>query len=555
MVASCAETKYSEPINTPKRNLKVICIGAGASGLLVAYKMQRNFDQFDLTIYEKNVEISGTWYENKYPGCACDVPAHIYTYSFEPKTDWKSNYASSAEIHDYFCKFADKNDLRKYVKTGHKVVGAEYSNQDAIWNVELENANGEVFEDWCHVLINCAGILNAWKWPAIPGLKGYKGTLLHSANWNESVDLQGKSVGLVGNGSSAIQILPAIVPQVSKLVTFIRSPTWICAPLDQDKRYYTEEEKKQFAEDPEFHLNTRKQLETGMHSLFGVFLKGSQEQNDMRVYARDLMMEKINDAKLEKLLIPDFSFGCRRITPGPDYLESLTNPKVEVVYGGIDHINETGVVTTDGSKHDVDVLIMATGFDTSFSPRFPLKGAHGKLLSEVWKDSPKAYMGMAVDGYPNYLMSLGPNCPVGNGSLLIPIESQVDYMMKIMAKYQKENLKSFDITSEAVDDLNEHKDNFMNSTVWNECRTWYRGAKDPTKVTALWPGSILHFLETLSCPRWEDWNFKYNRNRFEYLGNGRSTAEAYGLDMGYYLRNFDDSKPDPALKRDPTVEA
>lgn len=210
---------FDKPIHTPTRKLKVICIGAGASGLLIAYKLQRHFDDFELNVYEvrthpdgtpstmitdsrqKNKDVSGTWYENRYPGCACDVPSHCYTWSFEPKTDWSSTYASAKEIHQYFAGFAKKYQLGRYIKLEHEVIGATWDEAAAQWHVKIRQGTTEILvEDSCHVLLNAGGILNAWKWPAIPGLENYKGTLVHSAAWPEDLDLTGKVVGLIGNG-------------------------------------------------------------------------------------------------------------------------------------------------------------------------------------------------------------------------------------------------------------------------------------------------------------------------------------------------------------------
>lgn len=195
-----AERRLNGPIHA-ERHVRIICVGSGASGLLFAYKLQRHFENFSLVIYEKNPEVSGTWYENRYPGCACDVPAHNYTWSFEPKLDWSAVYASSREIFDYFDSFARKYHLRDFVKTHHQVTGAFWNQQRGGYDVRVQNLrDGRKIYDHCDILVNASGILNNWRWPAIPGLKDYKGTLLHTANWDDNVELEGKHVGLIGNG-------------------------------------------------------------------------------------------------------------------------------------------------------------------------------------------------------------------------------------------------------------------------------------------------------------------------------------------------------------------
>lgn len=352
------------PIFEPKRDLRVIGIGAGASGLLLAYKIQRHFDNFSLTIYEKNTEPSGTWFENRYPGCACDVPAHCYTWSFEPKTDWSSTYASSTEIHKYFNDFKTKYGLDRYIKLQHAVSSAVWNATTAMWEVEIKNlATGETIKDSCHVLVNAGGILNAWRYPPIPGIKDYKGELVHSAAWDPRLSLEGKHVGLIGNGSSGIQILPAIKNQVSHLTTFIREPTWVSPPIGQEYKVYTRDDHVKFATEPESHLKVRQEIEGTMNSMFRLFWADSDIQNMSKTHMLDSMRSKLQNADLEEKLIPKWSVGCRRITPGRDYLESLSDPKVDVVFGEIDSITEKGCVV-EGKEYPVDVLICATGFDT-----------------------------------------------------------------------------------------------------------------------------------------------------------------------------------------------
>ncbi|KAK7204234.1 flavin-binding monooxygenase [Myxozyma melibiosi] len=544
-------SKFVNPINTPQRRLKTICIGAGASGLYYAYKIQRHFDDFDLTVYEKNAGIAGTWWENRYPGCACDVPAHSYIYSFEPYAEWSSSYASSKEIYGYFKHFADKYDLNKYIKLQHQVSAATWDEESATWSVQIKDlVSGEIITDWCHILVNASGILNAWRYPPIPGLNSFKGKLLHTANWDESEDLTGKTVGLVGNGSSAIQVLPTILPIVSKLTTFIMEPTWVSPPVGMEYKVYSDEDKKRFREHPEELLEMRRETENYLNGQFETFFRDSEHQLRAREFMRAEMTRKLGDPALVEKLIPSWSVGCRRITPGRNYLESLSDPKVEVVFSMVSEVTEKGCKVLSGSEHEMDVLIMATGFDTSFKPRFPVIGRDGKSLAEVWEGNPQAYLGIAASGFPNYFVSLGPNCPIGNGPVLLSIEVEVNYMIDMISRYQKENIKAFDVCADAVKDFNEHKDEFMDTTIWvDECKSWYKAGSSQNKVTALWPGSTLHYREALAVPRYEDWKFTYYGNRFDYLGNGRSVAEAVVHDLNSHVGNEDTSKIDPALKR------
>ncbi|KAH9479351.1 Putative sterigmatocystin biosynthesis monooxygenase stcW [Psilocybe cubensis] len=545
--ASDTQYRYSQPIHHERR-LKVICIGAGASGLLLAYKLQRSFRNFELVIYEKNDDISGTWHENKYPGCACDVAAHIYTWSFEPNPHWSSVYSGSEEIQRYFQNFSKKYELEKYIKLKHQVSKATWDDKKGGWDVEIANlSNGNVIQDSCDILVNAAGVLNAWKWPDIPGLHKYKGELLHTARWDTTVDLNGKHVGLIGNGSSAIQVLPAISSQASKITTFIRGPTWVFPSQSIEQRAYSQEELTTFETNPDAHIEYRKELESSLNALFPMFIADSDVQKATFSATVATMKEKLQNDALEKIVIPSWAVGCRRMTPGINYLETLVSKKVDVVHGNITEITEKGCVGENGQEHAIDVLICATGFDTSYVPRFPIIGTQGDLR-EAWAKESKSYLGLAASGFPNYFMFIGPNSPIGNGPVLISIEAQADYICKLMDRWQTENIHSFSPKLEAVEDFIEHKDNFMKDTVWQqECRSWYKANSVTGKVTALWPGSTMHYLEAIAEPRYDDWDVKYNGNRFAFLGNGYSRTEVdTTADWAYYIRNHDDS---PHLSR------
>ncbi|KAJ6023943.1 hypothetical protein N7540_004740, partial [Penicillium herquei] len=535
--------RLRKPIHT-ERHIRVICVGAGASGLLFAYKLQRSFSNFDLVIYEKNEQVGGTWWENKYPGCACDVPSHNYTWSFEPKLDWSGTYASSKEIFNYFDSFTDKYALRHYCRMRHQVVSAIWNTKEHGYHVKIRDLNTNTdIDDFCDILINAGGVLNSWRWPAIPGLESYKGKLVHTANWDESLVLDGKHVGLIGNGSSGIQVLPAILPRVKKFTTFIREPTWVSPIPGLEQHVFTTEEKEAFAAKPGLLTQYRKDIERGMTSTFGVFLKNTQNQKETREYMTKQMEDKLRGTNLEGVLIPQWSVGCRRITPGVGYLESLGAENVNVVYGNIDAVTPLGCISGD-REYPVDVLICATGFDTTFRPRFPVIGPKGNNLQDEWQNEPQSYFGIAAAGIPNYLMFLGPNSPVGNGPVLSAIEAQADYMMKLIDRYQTTNIASFSPRPEAVSDFIAYKNRFMHGTVWADaCQSWNKAGRPDGPITALWPGSTLHYIEAMDEVRTEDWETTYSGNRFAWLGNGYSQTECdETADWAYYIRGEDDGE-------------
>ncbi|KAK5192439.1 hypothetical protein LTR99_010433 [Exophiala xenobiotica] len=546
----CRRPPEGKPLFS-EREVRIICIGAGASGLCFAYKLQRSFQKFRLVMYEKNPDISGTWWENRYPGCACDVPAHNYTFSWEPSTDASAVYVSSEELYQYFKRFAQKHDLDKFIRLEQQVVGAKWNGDS--WDVEIKdcksdssgNGNGRIYRAQCDILINATGVLNNWKFPAIPGLHDFKGQLLHSANWDPSASLEGKTVGLIGNGSSGIQILPAIQPRVKKLVTFLRGTSWISPVQGLGQRTYTQQEKDVFRSKPDQLTAYRKMNESVTNCLFSTFIRGSDTQIETQADFTRQMQEKLSHSpELAAKLIPQWSLGCRRLTPGINYLESLGQDNVQVQLGEIRAVTQRGCVDAGGVEHPLDVLICATGFDVSFKPRFPVVVQDtGHDLQQAWAQEPRSYLGLAAADVPNYMLFLGPNCPIGNGPVLPVIEVQADYMLKWIDRWQTENMRSFSPKKEAVDDFVEHVNAYMPRTVWTEnCRSWYKNGSEDGRVTALWPGSSLHYMEAMEFPRHDDFVVTYSGNRFSWMGNGYSQTEMDpDADWAYYIRDFDDS--------------
>ena len=344
--------------------------------------------------------------------------------------------------------------------------------------------------------------------------------------------------------SSGIQVLPTIQPHVGKVTTFIREPTWVSPVQGLEQHVFTDKERLDFATKPNTLVEYRKNVERGLNGQFGIFLKGTSTNNETEAYFRQQMTEKLSNPYLEERLIPNWHVGCRRLTPGVGYLEALGKENVEVVYGEISSISEKGCVCDNGTEYPVDILICATGFNTSFKPRFPVVGPDGTNLQDAWKDEAQSYFGIAAAEIPNYLIFLGPNCPIGNGPVLSAIECQADYMLKIIDRFQTHNISTFQPKVEAVKDFIDHKNAFMDRTVWNDpCRSWYKGRPDGP-VTALWPGSTLHYIEALMELRLDDWDVKYSGNRFAWLGNGYSQTELDPTaDWAFYIRDKDDDEP------------
>lgn len=398
-----------DPIFKP-RQMRVICIGAGIAGIAAAYKYQRNLTNTSFVIYEKNEDVGGTWFENRYPGCACDIPAHGYTYSWEGNPEWTRFYVEAPEIHAYFKSCAVKWNCMQYIKLKHRVVGATWDAESSQWKVKIENLeDGTIIDDSCDVLISATGVLNNWKWPAIEGIHSFQGKLLHSARWDASYDFTGKTIAIIGAGSSAIQIVPKLQPLVKNMLNFIRSATWITPEFSEAlasegrETRFTPEEIERFKTDKKYFLEYRKKVQNFGSANYPLFYKGSELQQKAFKNFSGMMRKRLQDREeLCSKIIPKFPVGCRRFTPGSGFLEALVKPNATVITEEIECITPEGLRTVDGVEHKVDAIVCATGFDCSYRPAFPVIGLNGRSLAEDWKDGPRHYLSVAAPGFPNY---------------------------------------------------------------------------------------------------------------------------------------------------------
>ncbi|KAI0364846.1 FAD/NAD-P-binding domain-containing protein [Pilatotrama ljubarskyi] len=537
--------------------IKVIVIGAGFSGITAGVRFPQKIPGVELTIYEKSAGVGGTWFNNKYPGLACDIPAHCYQLTFEEKRDWSAFYAPGPEIRQYLENVAEKYKLMRYIKLQHEVVHAQYDEPAGKWRLRVRRPNPdsgvlEEIEDSADVLVTAIGSLSRWRWPNIEGLHDFKGELHHSAGfdpnentWQEVAEAwKDKKVGVIGVGSSALQLVPALQPRVQKLVNYVRGKTWLAVPfasnsfaelLGRDPKSaedykFTPEELERFKNDPEFYKNFRFTLETDINSLHSSTLRGSPMQMQAREAFRENMVKKLaRKPWIAEKLIPDFPVACRRLTPGPGYLEALCEDNVDFVSTHIKRITEKGIETVDGQHQDLDVIFCATGYDTSFQLPFKIIGRDGLDINDKWKPHPVSYLSVAVDGFPNMFMSLGPNSGVGSGSLLALIEYQIMYAVQATAKLQRERYKSIEVKPEALRDFDQYVDAYFPKSVYSEkCRSWYKMGQEEGRVVGLWPGSTLHALKALTHPRWEDYNYELAdpvQNRMYWLGDGQTHNE------------------------------
>ncbi|KAF4953937.1 hypothetical protein FSARC_12293 [Fusarium sarcochroum] len=529
-----------------ERFVKIVCIGAGVSGLCLAYKLRRSFQNYSLTIYEKNPEVGGTWFESTYPGCACDVPAHNYTYSFEPKADFSSVLASSAEIRNYFEGFAVKYDLLKHVQTQHQVTETSWDPSKGQWKITATNLQSQTtVHDWCHILIHATGYLNKPAWPSVPGLEKFQGPKLHSAKWDDDVSLEGKDVLLIGSGASSAQILPAIRPKVKSVKVFVRTPRWTLPSVNSKKGTFSPEEIERFIENPEAVTKLRLENERTLNSFFTMYMKGTVLQKQAREHLESEMKKVVLDEEVQKKLVPDFPVGCKRILPsGDQFLHAIKENNVQAIYSGVKSFTETGCISEDGKPHEGDVIISATGFDTSFVPRYPIL-FKGHNLQEDWSTSITGYMGVGISECPNSFTLAGPWSPISNGPVIAAIESQTDFICAFIDKYQTEpGMHSMSLKAAASYDFKSYMAQVTQKMVWSHnCRNSHNIRHNWGQSSIIWPGSTLHYLEAMREPRFEDWEFEYSGNRFAWLGNGLSQTEwDPTADLAYYIRTEDDGR-------------
>ncbi|KPM44872.1 putative sterigmatocystin biosynthesis monooxygenase stcW [Neonectria ditissima] len=562
------------------RRLKVVTIGAGLCGIMLAYNIEKHTPNVEHVIYEKNPEVGGTWYQNRYPMAGCDSPTCTYQFNFAISPDWEDFYSSSDYLRRYINKVVDKLDLKKYIIFKSRVIEARFNEERGTWDLKIEQtlADGtkKIVTDDCDLLLGAVGILDRWELPKIPGLDTFKGRVIHSADrtqWGEyTKDKWGKdNIAVIGSGASSIQAVPGMQPHAKKLDVFVRTPPWFfaqpdnikgetrpqgykcesplkilrCCAADDILGKDTDEERDVFQKDHKAMLKHSKANENTLMMLHHLMVKHNPLHHQAREQITKRTREWIKDDEIFAKIIPDFSVGCRRIAPGDPYMLAIQKPNVEMHFCGVAKVVEYGVIGDDGKRSACDTIVCATGFDVSYRPPFPLIGLGGVDLRKEWTDVPASYLGVMAPRIPNYLMYLGPNSPVESGSITgtsTPatleaepftnkittgeLEALVSYTLKVITKMQTNNIKYFFPKQDVTDDFNEHTQSWFKGTVWEEeCNAWYKNRKTG-RVDAIWPGSALHYRVALEEPRWEDMEIKYHGpNRFQYLGYGYAAVD------------------------------
>ncbi|CEI66258.1 hypothetical protein FVEN_g4349 [Fusarium venenatum] len=427
------------------------------------------------------------------------------------------------------------------VQFNSELVSSIWDDEAGKWRLEIRQQNSsDVIKDEADILINATGFLSKWNWPTIAGLDKFKGTLMPTAAWDTNLDWSGKKVGIIGNGSSAVQLLPQMQPTEAKIVNFVRNPLWVSSAFvseftPEGKNFtYTDEEIQSFNDSPEKILKLRKEIEHSMNKLFQLLIKGSPEQvAAFRIFKGRMEKALNHDPNLCAKLIPTFEVGCRRLTPGDNYLEALQMDNVTLEFDPIKEVTERDILTMSKS-HDFDIIVCATGFDVSFRPGWKVIGRNGALLVEQWKDAPEAYFGVMAVNMPNFFTINGPNTPLANGSIIAAMDFTVDYIARWIRKISTQDIKSIQVRQDALDDYNTYVQESAKRTVFTgNCRSWFKN----DKVTVMYPGSVIHFQEMLEGFRTEDFEFEYTvKNRFQFMGSGFTFRETKDEDLAWYMQ-------------------
>ncbi len=468
-------------------NFPIAIIGAGFAGIGMAIQLKKaGINSF--TIFERAAEIGGTWRDNTYPGCACDVPSHAYSFSFEPKPDWSLAFADSAEIQRYLLDVVDKWKLRYHLRLNCEIVGARFDPDAGTWALKM--ADDDTFT--ARAVMQGVGGLVDPSLPDIKGIQSFGGEVFHTARWSHDYDLAGKNVAVIGTGASAVQVIPAIAPECGKLSVFQRTPAWVVPK--RDKRY-SEGEKQFYARHP-WALRASRALKYWTSELLGplLFLDAPRLSAIGEAGSMRHLRQQVRDPELRKKLTPSFQFGCKRILISDEYWASFERPNVELITDPIEEIKHDGIETKEGTLHEFDAIIFATGFALNIATAaFPVAGLEDKTLEKIWADGAVAYKGISVSGIPNWFIMMGPNTGPGHTSVLVYTESQIQYAIQAVQKMINENLKYLNVRQDVQDQYNEGIQNRMKHMVWSSgCKSWYLSA-DGTNHS-LYPGFAAEYV-------------------------------------------------------------
>ena len=491
---------------------RAVIIGTGFSGLGMAIELQKR--GIDFVILEKAADVGGTWRDNNYPGCACDIPSHLYSFSFEPKPDWKNPFSFQPEIFDYMKGVADKYGLRRYIEFNSLVNRAYWSDEDMRWHVFTTDGREYITQ----FLISGAGALHIPALPDIDGREDFAGPAFHSAQWDHSVDLTGKRVAVIGTGASAIQIVPEIVGQVGELQLYQRTPPWVVPRSNPEIPAGLRDALRNV---PGLRALVRTGIYWGQEALAFGMTQRPGVLKILEAYSKYNIRRSVKDRELRRKLTPNYRLGCKRILNSTTYYRAVANPKTELITDHIARITPNGIVTADGRERPVDVIIYATGFHVTDSYTYvQIKGQNGEDLVDRWnREGIGALRGITVAGMPNLFFLLGPNTGLGHNSVVFMIESQINYVADAITACDKAGAQALVPTRSAQDRFNAELQEKLATSVWNSggCASWY--LDEHGRNTVLWGGyTWQYWLATRSIKPAE----------YQFLGVGTGAARRAG---------------------------
>jgi cation diffusion facilitator CzcD-associated flavoprotein CzcO len=456
------------------RHVNVAIVGTGFSGLGVAIKL-REAGVEDFVVFERADEVGGTWRDNTYPGCSCDVYANLYCYSFAPNPHWKTTFGKQAELLEYLRGCADRFGVRPHIRFDHEVVAARWDEANQRWAIATSHGDYTA-----RVLVTATGYLSEPSIPSIPGLETFAGEMFHSARWNHDYDIAGRRVAVIGTGASAIQFVPAIQPEVGRLDLYQRTPPWIGPKHDKPMP-------KRVAKSPRYQRFRRNFNKWGREVL--VFaMNRPRLMKKMNKMAKDHLKKSVKDKAFRARVTPDYIMGCKRVLFSDTYYPAIQQPNVDLVTDGIREIRPHSIVANDGTEREVDAIVLGTGYLATARPFAErVWGRDGRSLAAEWSDGMKAYRGTTVSGFPNMFVMLGPGTTSPHTSMTIMVEAQVNYVLDAVRTLSSEGIASVDVRSEVQDTYNERLQKRFAGTVWTAggCNSWYLDAEG--RNTTLWP--------------------------------------------------------------------
>lgn len=481
---------------TSVRQPKVVIIGAGMTGILLVIKL-REAGITDITLFEKKQTLGGTWRENTYPGVACDVPAQMYTYAFEPNPDWSHRYASGAEIQSYFERVARKYGVTDCIHFNEAVTDARFENGK--W--QIKTSRDTALE--ADFLISATGILHHPARPDIPGLDSFAGDMFHTAEWRHDVDLTGKRVGVIGTGSTAAQVVPEVAKIAKDLTVFQRTAQWI---LRSENVPFTEEQKQRYRRSPwlltwAYYLNSFLMQQLFSKAVIGKALP----HRYVSLLCKGNLWLSVKDKALRKKLTPNYKVGCKRIVLNNSFYDAIQQPNVHLETDKIEAITPQGVRCAGGKQIDLDVLILATGFHPfNFMRPMNLVGRNGVHIEDAWKNKIQAYRSLFLPDFPNFFLMLGPNTPIGNYSVIAMSEVQTNYILQLIEQWRAGKFTAISAKPEALKRYNEYLKAGMSTTAWvGGCQSWYL---DKDGDPAMWPYTWTQWVEEMQTPDYADFD-------------------------------------------------